>query len=342
LGRAPKALGVGKLPINVLRDKVLGMTGRESKDVVTPPKAGLDFAAIRVGRGFMVVSADPITGVASQIGEYAIKVSANDVATSGNRPQFAESVVLLPEGSSADDVGRVAAQMDLAAKRLGIAIVGGHTEVTPGLHKPIVAVTAFSFVKDYVSSEGALEGDSIMLTKTAGLEGTAVLASEGIGLKGRVPAKTLGKARRFLGRMSIVDDAVEAYGTGVVHAMHDCTEGGVLGAVFEMSVASGLGFVLKEAAVPVAPETKAICARYAIDPLRLLGSGSLLLAVEHGKEVKVAKALASVCQVTTIGQFRKGRRVTIAKGGVERLVRESPSDELWRVLADSSRRSQRP
>jgi len=317
------------------------MTGKGSKDVVTPPKAGLDFAAIKVGRGFMVISADPITGVASHIGEYAIKVSANDVATSGNRPQFAESVVMLPEGSSADDVGRVVGQMDLAARQLGITIVGGHTEVTPGIHRPIVTVTAFSFVKEYVSSEDALEGDSIMMTKTAGLEGTSVLATEGAGLKGRVSEETLRRARKFIGLMSIVEDAVAANETDAVHGMHDCTEGGVLGAVFEMSLASRLGFTLEEKAVPVAPETRAICARYSIDPLRLLGSGSLLLAVEHGREAKVAKALRSICEVTTIGQLRKGRKVMMTKGGAERLVRESPRDELWRVLADSSRRSQR-
>ncbi|MDA4120352.1 MAG: AIR synthase-related protein [Thaumarchaeota archaeon] len=342
MGKDQKPLGVGKLPIHVLREKVLGMTGKVSKDLVTPPKAGLDFAAIRVGRRFMVVSADPITGVASQIGEYAIKVSANDVATSGNRPQFAESVVLLPEGSSSDDVELVVGQMDRAAKQLGIAIVGGHTEVSPGLRRPIVSVTAFSFVKEYVSSEDAREGDSIMMTKTAGLEGTAVLATEGTGLRGRIPAATLARARKFMDSMSIVEEAAVAYGTGAVHAMHDCTEGGVLGAVFEMSLASGIGFTLNERAIPVAPETKAICSRYSIDPLRLLGSGSLLMAIEHGKETKVASALAPVCKATIIGHFRKGRRTMTNRDGTERLIRDAPRDELWRVLADSSRRSKRP
>ena len=227
----------GKIPIEVLEETVLRLTGKDSKSVVTPPKAGLDFAAVKVGSGYMLVSADPITGVTRDIGEYAINVSANDVATSGNRPQFAEAVVLLPEGSGRRSVGAVAEQMDAAAKRLGIAIVGGHTEVTPSLRRPIVMVTAFSFAKDYVTSGDAREGDTIMMTKTAGLEGSAVLANSG-SLKGEIENKTVQRASRFLSEISVVEEAVAAYRTGLVSAMHDCTEGGVLGAVYEMSRAS--------------------------------------------------------------------------------------------------------
>jgi hydrogenase maturation factor len=326
-----KRLRLGKIPIDVLSSTVLKMTGAQSDAVVTPPKAGLDFAAVKLDGGYMIVSADPITGVSKDIGHYAIHVGANDVATSGNRPQFAESVVLLPEGSSAGNVRDVARQMDRAAKNLGIAIVGGHTEVTPGLRSPIVVATVFSFVERYVSSQDARAGDVIMMTKSAGLEGTAALAQHR-NLSRRVPARVILRARGFRVRMSVVEDSVTAFQTGFVHAMHDCTEGGVLGAVFEMSLASGLGFVLREEAVPVASETRLICEAFSLDPLKLIGSGSVLLSVKKGKEAQVAKALDPVCRVTTIGEFTEKSRVLVKKDGGEEAVNSTPEDELWRAL----------
>lgn len=336
-----KRLPPGKIPIGVLKSTVLRMTGAQSDAVVTPPKAGLDFAAVKLGSGYMVVSADPITGVSEDIGHYAVNVSANDVATSGNRPQFAESVVLLPEGSSARDVGEVARQMHRAAKNLGIAIVGGHTEVTPGLGFPIVATMVFSFVERYVSSRDARAGDVIMMTKSAGLEGTAALARHS-GLSGRLPTRVILRARGFRARISVVEDSVAAFQTGFVRAMHDCTEGGVLGAVFEMSLASGLGFVLREDAVPVANETHLICEALDLDPLKLIGSGSVLLSVKKGRETHVAKALDPVCGVTTIGEFTEKSRVLVKKDGGEETVRSAPEDELWRAWSAHPNASPRP
>lgn len=315
------------------------MTGAGSALVKTPHRAGLDFAAIQLEQGFMIVSADPITGVSEDIGYLAVKVSANDVATSGNRPQFAESVVLLPEGSTEADVSKVARQMHEAAKESGIAIVGGHTEVTPGLHHPIVVVTVFSFVRDYASSEGAKHGDSIMMTKTAGLEGTAELLRERR-LFGRPLSSAAAAASRFLRDVDITKEAVAGYRTGLVHAMHDCTEGGVLGAVFEMSVASGVGFRLMRAAVPVAPVTRRVCRELSLDPLKLIGSGSLLLAVAKGHEAVVKRALSPTL-VTKVGEFRKGRRTLVTAAGTESVVRDAPEDELWRVLGRPSRRGNR-
>ena len=304
----------------------------------TPPKPGLDFAAIRVGDGFMLVSADLITGVSEDIGRYAMLVSANDVATSGNKPQFAESGVLMPEGSTFADVKRIARQIHEAAKKSGIAIVGGHTEVTPRLRHPIVVITVFSFVKKFVTSGGARDGDTIMMTKTAGLEGTSELVREGIFV--RMSDAAASGAKRMIEELDITREAVAASRTGCVHAMHDCTEGGVLGAVYEMSVASGLGFELKEQAVPIAPETEEVCNQLSIDPLRLIGSGSLLLAVERGSEGKVEKALRSICRVTRIGVFRRGPR-TEQGGRRSEPVEEAPEDELWRVLGGSPHRRQR-
>lgn len=320
-----RRLSLGKIPIDILNSTVLRLTGAKSDRVATPARAGLDFAAVRAGEGYVVVSADPVTGVSKGIGTYAMMVSANDVATSGHRPQFAESVILLPEGSTSPQVARIARQIHEAAKRLEIAIVGGHTEVTPGLHHPIVITTAFSYVGDYVTSGDAKPDDTILMTKTAGLEGSAVLTGS-IG---------------FLSQLSVVDEAVVAYGTGHVHAMHDCTEGGVLGAVFEMSLASRLGFELEESRVPVAAETAELCQKWDIDPLKLIGSGALLLSVQKGREHDVMKAL-SPRRVSIVGTFKKSRRILVREDGARETLREAPEDELWRVLVRTSGGRQGP
>lgn len=317
----------------MLDSTVLKLTGAESKLLVTPPRAGLDFAAIRLGRNFVIMSADPITGVVSEIGRYAVVVSANDVATSGNRPQFLESVVLLPGGSTAGNVAEIAKEIHLAAKELGITIVGGHTEVTPGLSRPIVITTAFSFVSKYVSSGGARAGDTMMMTKTAGLEGTAALARELGPPRGIVPSGVAMKAKRLLGRISVVGEAEAAFKTGRVNAMHDCTEGGVLGAAYEMSIASGVGFILDEGAIPVAPETEAICRLLSLDPMKLIGSGSLLIAARRGSEKRLQRALDGICRVSTVGHFTDRKRVLLKKDGSETRVSSAPEDELWRALA---------
>ena len=316
-----KHLSAGKIPIDVLDSTFLRLTGAGSTAVVTPPAAGLDFAAVKAGARYMIVSADPVTGVVDDIGRYAIIVSANDVATSGNRPQFAESVVLLPEGSDAEYAGEIAGQMDSEARRVGMSIVGGHTEVTRGLHRPIVIVTAFSFVDHYVSSRDARAGDTMMLTKTAGLEGTAVLSG----------------SRGYLAKMSVVDEAVESYKSGYIHAMHDCTEGGVLGAAFEMSLASGLGFELREELVPVTHATRRLCKEHGVDPLKLIGSGALLLSVAEGREAVLKKRLSKICTVTEVGRFTNKDRVLVRKGNRREVIRAAPEDELWRVLSRRAR-----
>ena len=336
-----KKLSLGKIPIGVLQSTVLGMTGASSDRLLTPPRAGLDFAAIRTKGGYLIVSADPITGVSKNIGRYAMKVSANDVATSGNRPQFAESVMLLPEGSTVADIERIAGQMHEAAKESGITIVGGHTEVTPRLDRPIVVVTVFSLVKKFVTSGGAKAGDIIMMTKTAGLEGTSELVGEGAVPTGVLTRAESARARRMVDHLDVSDEADAAFRTGRVHAMHDCTEGGLVGAAYEMSLASGLGFRIDEAAVPVAPETSKVCAHLSIDPLRLIGSGSLLLAVEKGSGRRVERALRSVSRVTRIGEFRAGARTLRTRGGRDVEVKEAPEDELWRVLGRPADRRHR-
>jgi hydrogenase maturation factor len=331
----PTELTLGKVPPEILERYLLGMVGAPSEDLLVAPSIGVDFGVVRVAASSpqsLIVSSDPVTGVEERIGWYAVNVSANDVATSGNRPRFLQSVILLPEQADEKMVARISSEMSQTAKSLGITIVGGHTELTPGLKRPIVMTTVFAFADSYVTAAGAREGDSVMLTKSAAVEGTAILASDAPGLD---PA-LVRRARGYFRKLSVVEEAVAAYGTGRVHAMHDCTEGGVLGAVYEMSYASRLGFELFEEKVPVSRETRGICSALKLDPLRLISSGTLLLSVEAGAEHEVAETIREKAgtPVTVVGRFlgRGGRRTLVRRGGARERVGGPPADELWNVL----------
>jgi hydrogenase expression/formation protein HypE len=328
-------LSLGKLPPEVMTKYLFGMTGARSKRVVVAPSLGLDFGVVMLGgeksKGrYLIVSSDPITGVLERAGWYAVNVSANDVATSGNRPEFMQSIILLPEDASERDVKRLSSDMHRTARGLGIAIVGGHTELSPGLHRPIVVTTAFASANSYVTAAGARDGDTLLMTKTAGVEGTAILGTD-TRFNKRLGAETVAAAKAYFEKLSVVEEAVGAYRTGVVHAMHDCTEGGVLGALYEMATAAGLGLDVAEHDIPVSGETRRICSAVGVDPLKLISSGTLLLAVEEGGEDRALRAIASVgSSAAVIGRFRKGK-IVLTRGRSRLEVNAPPRDEIWRL-----------
>jgi hydrogenase maturation factor len=325
-------LSLGKLPPELLRKHVLPMTGAKSDMVHLPPEVGLDFGVVRLSSGYMLVSSDPVTGVSENVGAHAVNVSANDIATSGNRPQFMQSVLLFPESASEKLVRDVSSQVHATAKRLGVAIVGGHTELTPRLKQVIVVATSFAVVGSFITAAQAKKGDTIMMTKVAGLEGTSILANDWRRLRLNLPSSTIERAKGFGKNLSVVKDARAAFMSGGIHAMHDCTEGGVLGAVYEMALASRLGFELYERRIPVAKVTRLICDALRIDPLKLIASGALLLAVERGKERRVREGLHRLnVSVAEIGRFTKDSRTLITSGGESKKVRTAPTDELWRL-----------
>lgn len=323
---------------------LFGMTGARSLKVVVEPSLGLDFGVVTLGASktkgpYLIVSSDPVTGVTERAGWYAVNVSANDVATSGNRPAFMQSIILLPEDASEDDVRELSSEMHGTAKGLGIAIVGGHTELSPGLHRPIVVTTAFAIADSYVTAAGAREGDALMITKSAGVEGTAILGTDPRFNKG-LGRGTVSAARGYFEKFSVVDEAQAAYSTGAVHAMHDCTEGGVLGALYEMATASGLGLTVAEDGIPISSETRKICSAVGVDPLKLISSGTLLLAVEKGREASVSEAVASVgSRAASIGSFTKGKVIlTAGDSSRSQELLGPPNDEIWRLHEESGRR----
>ncbi len=325
-------LSLGKLPSELLLRYVLSKTGATTKQVLVSPAIGLDFGVVKLRSGCLIASSDPVTGASENIGARAVNVSANDIATSGNRPQFMQSVLLFPENASEGLVRQVSSQVHGTAKELGVSVLGGHTELTPTLNRTIVVVTMFAIVEAFVTSAQAREGDTIMLTKTAGLEGTSILAADSRRLGLKLPATTIKRARALVKNLSVVSEARTAFVTGKVHAMHDCTEGGLLGAVYEMASASHLGFEIYDRRIPILKETRAICDAARVDPLKLMSSGALLIAVQRGGEKQVHKALSRLgVPVVEIGRFTGGSGTLIRSNGKSETIAAAPQDELWRL-----------
>ena len=329
----------GKIPVEILKEIVFKNLGTERSEVVLGPAAGLDGAVLNVGSKDAIVSMDPITAAVERIGWEAVNINANDVATFGVAPIFLFSCIMLPENSETEMVKTIASQMDNAAKELNIAIVGGHCESTPGLENPIVVGCIMGLTEKgrYVTAAGAKSGDKLILTKSAGIEGTAILATDRREQLCKVFNHAfLESAKGFYNQISIVKDALTAYQTGGVHAMHDPTEGGILNGIHELADAAGLGVRVFEDKITVEPETAKICRFYEIDPLQLIGSGSLLVAAEVEAAEKIVDALCEEhIYADVVGEFNPNpnKRILMHKDNSADMLPRPVSDHLWIALS---------
>jgi len=188
----------------------------------------------------------------------------------------------------------------------------------------------------YVTAGGAKRGDQLILTKSAGIEGTAILASDRESeLKKTVGATLLQNAKKLYGQISVVKEALTAYKTGGVHAMHDPTEGGVAGGIHEMADASGLGVKVFEDQIAVRRETTRICSYFGIDPLQLISSGALLISTEAKTAEEIIENLEQQqVEASVIGEFSKSpdQRLLIRKDGEVQALPRPLSDHLWIAL----------
>jgi hydrogenase expression/formation protein HypE len=331
-------LPAGKVPVDVLQNIVFQHLGVKRKEVILGPQVGVDGALVEVGNKTLITSMDPITGALERVGWLAVNVNANDIATFGVRPTFFSSCIMFPENATPKTVETICAQMDSAARKLEIAIIGGHCETTPGITHPIVVGSAIGIAEKnrYVTSSGAKPGNSLILTKGAGIEGTAILATDKKELlKKRFSNAFLKKAADFFDKISVVEEAALAFETGGVTAMHDPTEGGVAGGIQEIADASNVGVRVFEEEIPMHDETIDICKFFRIDPLQLISSGALLIAVKQGFEEEIVEMLErSGIEAAIIGEFltEPEKRVLVGKDRVEKALVRPLSDHLWKAL----------
>ena len=333
-----KSYPLGKLPAEHLA-RLLARYAPTDPRVILGPGVGRDAAVISFGDRYLVAKTDPITFASDEIGWYAVNVNANDIACTGATVRWFLTTLLLPGGQASPQlVDTIFDQVADACRKLGIEMVGGHTEITHGLDRPIVVGCMLGEVTPdrLVRSDGAQPGDALIITKGIAVEGTAIIAREKADDLAGLDRSLLERCQGFLydPGISVVRDAAVATAAGTVHAMHDPTEGGLATGLWELGEAAGVGLMVEKAAIPVLPETHTLCTRLGLDPLGLIASGALLMAVTPGDTGAVLDAL----QEAGIAAARIGRVIEREQGVVlstkagERPLPVFERDEIARLF----------
>ena len=279
------------------------------------------------------MSTDPITGTTKDIGKLAIQITANDLASAGAEPIGVLLTILLPDGTREIALKRIMEQMELACRDAKMQILGGHTEVTKVVNQPVVSVTGVAKAKkgQLVTTAGARPGMDIVVTKWIGLEGTTILSKEKEAeLKEHFPEEFVDTAISFEQYLSVIPEAAVAVKSGV-GAMHDVTEGGIFGALWEMAEASDVGLEIDLKKIPIRQETIEVCEYFDVNPYGLISSGSMLMAAEDGEKLVDRLARAGI-PASVVGKAVAGNDRVILRDGERRFLEPPKTDELYKVL----------
>lgn len=329
---------LGKLPPEVLASLLKRNPIRDPR-VIVGPRPGEDAAVLDTGGShFLVAKTDPITFATDEIGWYAVHINANDIATTGGTPAWFMATILLPD-STANRliVERIFEQIEAACRELDVALVGGHTEITYGLDRPIVSGVMLGLVErdKLIVTGGAQLGDILIVTKGVPIEATAIIARERASLLRRTfSAETIERCALYLRTpgISVVRDAQIALRAGRVHAMHDPTEGGLATGLWEMAEASGKRLRV-DPRPAILEDSRRICEAVGLNPIGAIASGALLMAVDPEDETRIVQALqAEQIQAYRIGMVEDGPPEVITGQNTVRMLTRPERDEIARLF----------
>ncbi len=277
----------GKLDFDDLRNIILNNKTIKRKEVKVRNDVGEDCSIIDFGDCEGIFSTDPITGANENVGKLAVHVNCNDIASSGGEPIGILVTILAPTSSSIEEINTVMHEIDEEAAKIGVEIIGGHTEVTSAVNKMVISVTVIGKNKKgkSIKTAGAEVGDDIIVTKAIGLEGTYILINDyEERVKNILSKEEIKFGKTLIDKISVLEEG-KIGGEFGVNSMHDITEGGLLGGLFEVAMASDKGFKILKDKIPMLDITKKVCEEFQIDPLRLISSGSMLITTKNGEEL---------------------------------------------------------
>lgn len=321
----------GKLDFDDLRKIILDNKTIKRNEVKVRNDVGEDCSIIDFDDCEAIFSTDPITGANENIGRLAVQINCNDIASTGGEPIAIMVTILAPTTSTLEEINRVMNEIDDEAAQIGVEIIGGHTEVTSAVKKMIISVTVIgkNFKGKSIKTAGAKLGDDVIVTKTIGLEGTCILINDHEErLKKILSKEEMDFGKSLINRISVLGEGKIGGELGV-NSMHDITEGGLLGGLFEVAMASDKGFIIYNDKIPMLDVTKKVCDEFKIDPLRLISSGSMLITTSNGREV-IKKLNEHGIEASIIGKI-------IEKGGIlvdrnQEIIVEPPKrDELFNI-----------
>ena len=334
-------LHTGKLPPRILGDMLQRYSSLDER-ILLGPRVGEDVAVIDMGEKTLISTTDPITFTTDEAGYYSVMVNANDIATSGAVPRWYTVTILLPEAETTEDlVHSIFQQIHRACTELDIALIGGHTEITCGLDRPLLIGHMMGEVEKgaHITTGGAKPGDSILLSKGICIEGTSIIAREKENelLSHGIPQELIRRAQEFLFNpgISVVREARLAFETGHVHSMHDVTEGGLANGLYELAMAANLAVVVEHDRIPILEESRVLCSLYDLNPLGVIASGALLITVPIADVEKIIQeADGEGISIVRIGYCEASEtpsvRMTAINGNA--LLPHFESDELVKIL----------
>ena len=326
-------LKTGKLDSKMLA-ALLSDLPQNREEIILGPGMGRDCCLIDFGEAICAMTTDPITGVSQNQGVLGVHVSLNDLAAYGAEPIGLLLTLMAPPNSRYGDIETVMNDAAGEAERMGLDVLGGHTEVTDAVTRLVLSVTAIGKVqKDrLVMPERIKPGYRLVMTKAAGIEGTAILAAEcGEALSEELGEDCIKAALDMMDDISVLPESRIAADMGAV-AMHDVTEGGLLGAAWEFAEAAGLGLHIYREHIAVSDATAAICEYLKIDPLKLISSGCMLIAVPESEALVGALAEAGI-SACDIGCFNERGDKQIVSNGAKMFIEPPEADELYDALA---------
>ena len=323
----------GKLKESVLKRSILKQLHTRKEDVLAKPAVGGDFGAISISDELAaVLSSDPVTLTRDAIGSSAIMAACNDVACSGATLKGVSVTMLLPTAFNEDELRDLMKDMDQACQECGVDILSGHTEVTRVVKEPVVVVTAMGIVEKeaLVHSSGVQPGMDIVATKWVGLEGTAILAREREEeLRTRYAKPFIDNAKVFGQMMSIVPEAAVAIKSGA-SAMHDVSEGGIFGALWELAESAGVGLEIDLKKIPIRQETVEICEFFDLNPYKIVSGGCLLIATTDGNGMVLELEKVGI-PATVIGKATDGNDRVLLNEDERRFLETTQTDELYNL-----------
>lgn len=327
-------MNLGKISETVLKRSVLKQIEHRRKEVLVGPAIGEDCTVLAVAEDDVIVlSTDPITGTVQDIGTLAVHITANDIASSGAEIIGIMLSILLPEETSESGLKAMMQDIEAVCRKLNIEVIGGHTEVTKAVNQPIVTVTGIGKMKrsNIIKTAGAKPGQEIVMTKWAGLEGTAIIASaKEEELLSKYSAGFIDGAKKMIDYISVVPESEVARAVGVT-SMHDVTEGGIFGALWEIGAASKVGLEVDLKKILLKQETVEICEFYNLNPYLLISSGCMLLVTDNANQM-VEKLKSAGITAAVIGRITEGNDRVIINEEERRYLEPPKSDELYKVM----------
>ncbi len=325
---------IGKIPETVLKRSVFKQIHHRRDEVLVRPGVGEDCAMLQLEPDEVVVmSTDPITGTVNEIGTFAVHITANDIASSGAEPIGILLTVILPEDTSESDIKEIMRDVEYVCEELNMEVMGGHTEVSKAVNQPILSVTGIGKIKkeEMIQTAGLKPGQELVMTKWAGLEGTAIIARDNEEeLRNRFHQDFIDCAKNMFQDISVVKDAKVAKRIGVT-SMHDVTEGGIFGALWEVAAASGVGIEVDLKKIPIKQETIEICELYDLNPYMLMSSGCMLISTDRGNALVEALKKEGISSCI-IGNVIEGNDRIIINEEEKRYLEPPKADELYKVI----------